>query len=65
MQPQQALGGHRHDHGPDRQALIRQMALQAGIVVENHKVDGLRPYGPDHGSLMESSPCHIPKGDKT
>ena len=40
-------------------------AYPAGIVVENHKVDGLRPYGPDHGSLMESSPCHIPKGDKT
>ena len=33
------------------QALIKQMALQADIVVENFKVGGLKQYGLDHESL--------------
>ena len=38
------------------QALIRQMALQADIVVENFKVGGLRQYGLDHESLRALNP---------
>ena len=38
------------------QKLIRQMALQADIVVENFKVGGLAQYGLDHVSLMALNP---------
>ena len=38
------------------QELIRQMALQADIVVENFKVGGLAQYGLDHVSLMALNP---------
>ena len=41
---------------PDGQALIRQMALQADVVVENFKVGGLRQYGLDHESLRALNP---------
>jgi formyl-CoA transferase len=41
---------------PEGQALIREMALQADIVVENFKVGGLRQYGLDHTSLMALNP---------
>lgn len=41
---------------PDGQALIRQMAQQADIVVENFKVGGLRQYGLDHESLRALNP---------
>ena len=41
---------------PEGQALIRQMALQADIVVENFKVGGLRQYGLDHESLRALNP---------
>ena len=38
------------------QALIRQMAQQADIVVENFKVGGLKQYGLDHASLRALNP---------
>ena len=41
---------------PEGQALIKQMALQADIVVENFKVGGLKQYGLDHESLRALNP---------
>ncbi|MBX3633303.1 MAG: CoA transferase [Simplicispira sp.] len=41
---------------PEGQALIRQMAAQADIVVENFKVGGLKQYGLDHESLRALNP---------
>ncbi|RQO79969.1 CaiB/BaiF CoA-transferase family protein [Acidovorax sp. FJL06] len=41
---------------PDGQALIRQMAQEADIVVENFKVGGLQQYGLDHESLRALNP---------
>lgn len=38
------------------QALIRQMAQEADIVVENFKVGGLKRYGLDHESLRALNP---------
>jgi crotonobetainyl-CoA:carnitine CoA-transferase CaiB-like acyl-CoA transferase len=41
---------------PDGQALLKQMAAQADIVVENFKTGGLRQYGLDHESLRAANP---------
>jgi crotonobetainyl-CoA:carnitine CoA-transferase CaiB-like acyl-CoA transferase len=41
---------------PDGQALLKQMAAQADIVVENFKTGGLKQYGLDHESLREANP---------
>lgn len=41
---------------PEGQQLIRQMALEADVVVENFKVGGLRQYGLDHASLRALNP---------
>ena len=41
---------------PQGQALIRQMALQSDILVENFKVGGLKIYGLDYESLRELNP---------
>ena len=41
---------------PEGQALIKQMALQADIVVENFKVGGLKQYGLDHEGLRALNP---------
>jgi len=41
---------------PEGQALIRQMAQEADIVVENFKVGGLKQYGLDHESLRALNP---------
>ena len=41
---------------PEGQALIRQMALEADIVVENFKVSGLKQYGLDQESLRAANP---------
>ena len=41
---------------PEGQALIKQMALEADIVVENFKVGGLKQYGLDHESLRALNP---------
>ncbi|MBB3180264.1 CaiB/BaiF CoA-transferase family protein [Variovorax sp. Sphag1AA] len=41
---------------PDGQALLRQMAAQSDIVVENFKTGGLKQYGLDHESLRAVNP---------
>ena len=41
---------------PEGQALIRQMAAQSDILVENFKVGGLKAYGLDYESLKAINP---------
>ena len=41
---------------PEGQALVRQLAVQSDIVVENFKVGGLKAYGLDHESLRALNP---------
>ena len=41
---------------PDGQALLRQMAAQSDIVVENFKTGGLKQYGLDYDSLRAINP---------
>ncbi|WP_019701124.1 CaiB/BaiF CoA transferase family protein [Paracidovorax oryzae] len=41
---------------PEGQALLRDMALRADVVVENFKVGGLKQYGLDHASLRALNP---------
>jgi len=41
---------------PEGQALIRQMAAQADVLVENFKVGGLKKYGLDYASLSALNP---------
>jgi crotonobetainyl-CoA:carnitine CoA-transferase CaiB-like acyl-CoA transferase len=41
---------------PEGQALIRQMAAQSDVLVENFKVGGLAKYGLDHASLQALNP---------
>lgn len=41
---------------PDGQALLRQMAQEADILVENFKTGGLKQYGLDYASLRELNP---------
>jgi formyl-CoA transferase len=41
---------------PQGQALIRQMALQSDVLVENFKVGGLAQYGLDYASLKVLNP---------
>jgi len=41
---------------PEGQALIKQMALQSDVLVENFKVGGLKHYGLDYESLKTINP---------
>ncbi len=41
---------------PEGQALLKQMAAQSDIVVENFKTGGLRQYGLDYESLKTANP---------
>ena len=41
---------------PEGQALIRQMAAEADVLVENFKVGGLKAYGLDYESLKQVNP---------
>jgi crotonobetainyl-CoA:carnitine CoA-transferase CaiB-like acyl-CoA transferase len=41
---------------PEGQALIRELAAQADVVLENFKVGGLKAYGLDHESLKTINP---------
>ena len=41
---------------PDGQALVRQMAAQSDVLVENFKVGGLAHYGLDYASLKAINP---------
>lgn len=41
---------------PQGQALVRKLAMQADVLVENYKVGSLRKYGLDYESLAEVNP---------
>ncbi|MBQ0943661.1 CoA transferase [Ideonella sp. 4Y16] len=41
---------------PEGQALLRELATQADVVLENFKVGGLAPYGLDYASLQALNP---------
>jgi len=41
---------------PEGQALIRELATQADVVLENFKVGGLKAYGLDHERLLALNP---------
>ena len=41
---------------PEGQRLVRELASQADIVIENFKVGGLEQYGLDHASLRAQNP---------
>ncbi|QEL66151.1 CoA-transferase [Oryzomicrobium terrae] len=41
---------------PEGQALVKQLAVRADVVVENFKVGGLAPYGLDYASLKALNP---------
>lgn len=41
---------------PEGQALLRRMAAEADVVLENYKVGGLKKYGLDYASLAEVNP---------
>ncbi|THF56212.1 CaiB/BaiF CoA transferase family protein [Pseudothauera rhizosphaerae] len=41
---------------PDGQELVRQLAREADVVIENYKVGGLAKYGLDYGSLRAENP---------
>ena len=41
---------------PEGQRLIRELAAQSDVVIENFKVGGLRAYGLDYTSLSENHP---------
>ena len=44
---------------PEGAALVRQLAGQADVVVENFKVGGLKKFGLDSASLRAANPCLI------
>ena len=44
---------------PDGQALVKRLAMEADVVLENFKVGGLEQYGLDHASLLERKPSLI------
>jgi crotonobetainyl-CoA:carnitine CoA-transferase CaiB-like acyl-CoA transferase len=41
---------------PDGQALLRRMAAESDVLVENFKVGGLQAYGLDYASLKDANP---------
>ena len=41
---------------PEGQALVRQLAQQADVLLENFKLDGLKQYGLDYASLAPLNP---------
>ena len=41
---------------PEGQQIIRQLAAQADVLIENYKVGGLKKYGLDYGSLAAINP---------
>jgi crotonobetainyl-CoA:carnitine CoA-transferase CaiB-like acyl-CoA transferase len=41
---------------PEGQALVRRLAMEADVVLENFKVGGLEQYGLDHASLLAMKP---------
>ena len=55
-QPQQALHHDRHRRRPRARPLVRSLAAEADVVLENFKVGGLRQYGLDYASLRAINP---------
>lgn len=41
---------------PEGQALVRQLAAESDVVLENYKLDGLKKYGLDYASLSAINP---------
>jgi crotonobetainyl-CoA:carnitine CoA-transferase CaiB-like acyl-CoA transferase len=41
---------------PEGQAIVRELAAQSDVVLENFKVGGLKAYGLDYASLRRSTP---------
>src|SRR5437867_6250133 len=41
---------------PEGQALVRQLAQEADVLLENFKLDGLKQYGLDYASLAQLNP---------
>jgi len=41
---------------PEGQALVRQLAAEADVLLENFKLDGLKQYGLDAASLLALNP---------
>lgn len=44
---------------PEGQTLLRNLAAQSDVVIENFKVGGLKKYGLDYESLKQVNPCLI------
>ena len=44
---------------PEGQALVKRLAMEADVVLENFKVGGLEQYGLDHASLLKLKPSLI------
>ncbi|MCV6591277.1 MAG: CoA transferase [Marinobacterium sp.] len=44
---------------PEGQALIRKLAAESDVVLENYKVGGLKKYGLDYDSLKEVNPALV------
>lgn len=44
---------------PEGQALVRELAQQSDVLLENFKVDGLKQYGLDYDSLHELNPALV------
>jgi crotonobetainyl-CoA:carnitine CoA-transferase CaiB-like acyl-CoA transferase len=44
---------------PEGQALVRRLAMEADVVLENFKVGGLEQYGLDHASLLALKPSLV------
>lgn len=41
---------------PEGQAIIRQLAAQSDVVIENYKTGGLKRFGLDYETLKPSTP---------
>jgi crotonobetainyl-CoA:carnitine CoA-transferase CaiB-like acyl-CoA transferase len=44
---------------PRGQSILRKLALQADILIENYKLDGLKAYGLDYASVREINPAIV------
>src|SRR6201996_1037853 len=44
---------------PDGRELVRKLAMEADVVLENFKVGGLEQYGLDHASLLKMKPSLV------
>ena len=56
-QPQQALGHPRHRRSPRARRMVRELARQADVVIENFKVGDLARYGLDYDEPARDQPA--------